>query len=108
MVPQTSYWMYDNEKPIGYGRIRHILNDTLAKTSGHIGYAVRKTERNKGYGNKLLSLLLEECKTLNIVTVQIGANADNIASNKTIIKNGGKLFRTSKGKHFYNISLDKP
>ena len=107
MVPQTSYWIYDNEKPIGYGRIRHILNDTLAKTSGHIGYAIRKTERNKGYGNKLLSLLLEECKTLNIETVQIGANADNFASNKIIVKNGGKLFRTSKEKHFYHIALDK-
>ena len=107
MVPQTSYWMYDDEKPVGYGRIRHTLNDTLTQTSGHIGYAIRKTERNKGYGNKLLSLLLEECKTLNIETVQIGANADNFASNKIIIKNGGELFRTSDEKRFYHIKLDK-
>ena len=103
MVPQTSYWLYDDNKPVGYGRIRHYLNDKLAETSGHIGYAIRRTERNKGYGNKILSLLLEECKKLGIEKVQIGANTDNIASNKIILKHGGELIRTSNNKNFYHI-----
>lgn len=105
MVPQTSYWLYDDEKPIGYGRIRHHLNDNLAKTSGHIGYAIRLSERRKGYGTQILSLLLDECKRLNIHKVQIGANSDNIASNRIIIKNSGVLFRTTENKNFYYIEL---
>lgn len=105
MVPQTSYWLYDNDKLIGYGRVRHSLNDNLAKTSGHIGYAIRQTERKKGYGTKILSLLLEECKKLNIKQVQIGANPKNIASNKIIVKNGGILFRSAENKNFYHVNL---
>lgn len=60
MVPQTSFWMYDNDEPIGYGRIRHYLNENLEKTSGHIGYAIRKSKRGQGYGNKILKLLIEK------------------------------------------------
>ena len=105
MVPQTSYWLYDGEQPIGYGRIRHYLNDNLAETSGHIGYAIRRKERAKGYGNKLLSLLLEECKILGIGTVQIGANTNNIPSNKIILNHGGNLIRVSNDKNFYQIDI---
>jgi len=105
MVPQTSYWLYDNHKPIGYGRVRHYLNENLAETSGHIGYAIRQTERKKSYGSLILPLLLEECKKLSIKKVQIGANADNIASNKLIVKNGGILFRSTEKKNFYHIVL---
>lgn len=106
MVPQTSYWLYDDDKPIGYGRIRHYLNDNLEKSGGHIGYAIRSTERGKGYGNTILTLLLEECKTLNIGTVQIGANVDNIPSNRIILNHNGVLFRCSDGKNFYHINLN--
>ena len=105
MVPQTSYWLYDNEKPIGYGRVRHYLNDALQKTSGHIGYAIRRSERGQGYGNLILSLLLDECKKLGIEDVQISANTDNIPSNRVIIKNGGRLIRTESNKNFYIVRL---
>ena len=105
MVPQTSYWLYDDDKPVGYGRIRHCLNENLSQTGGHIGYAIRSSERGKGYGNTILTLLLEECKKLNIEKVQIGANVDNIPSNKIILKHNGILFRCSDNKNFYNIDL---
>lgn len=105
MVPQTSYWLYDDEKIVGYGRLRHYLNDNLEKTSGHIGYAIRKSERGKGYGNIILTLLLEECKKLNIEKVQIGANVENTASNKIIINHNGRLIRCENNKNFYSICL---
>ncbi len=103
MVPQTSFWMFENDEPIGYGRIRHSLNETLEKTGGHIGYAIRKSRRGQGYGNKLLQLLISECKGLGITQIQISANADNVASNKVILRNGGVLFRKSDGKNFYYV-----
>lgn len=105
MVPQSSFWLYDDEKPIGYGRLRHCLNDHLAGTSGHIGYAIRRTERGKGYGEKLLALLLDECRKLKLQEVQIGANAANTASNRIIVKSGGVLLRCENGKNFYRVAL---
>ena len=107
MVPQTSYWLYDDDRPIGYGRLRHCLNDKLRETSGHIGYAVRRTERGKGYGTRLLALLLEECRKREITEVQIGANKDNSASNRVIQKNGGILIRTAENKNFYHILITR-
>jgi len=63
------------------------------------------SERGKGYGNKILSLLLDECKKIGIMKVQIGANLNNIASNKIIVKNDGILFKTSESKNFYYVEL---
>lgn len=104
MVPQTSFWMYDDEEPIGYRRIRHFLNERLAETGGHIGYAVRKSKRGQGYGNTILKLLIEECAALKITKIQISASKENILSNKVILRNGGVFFRESNGKNFYYIS----
>lgn len=36
MVPQT-FWLYDGNEPIGYGRIRHYLNDNLKIQVGILG-----------------------------------------------------------------------
>lgn len=105
MVPQSSYWLMNDDLPIGYGRIRHSLNDNLYETSGHIGYAIRKTERGKGYGNQILKLLLDECAYLGISEIQIAANAENILSNKVILSNNGILFRQCNGKNFYHICI---
>lgn len=105
MVPQSTYWLFDDGTPVGYGRIRHYLNDSLAETSGHIGYAIAKSQRGKGYGNAILALLKDEAKKLGIAQLQIGAKSDNERSNKVIIANGGILFREKNGKNFYHINL---
>lgn len=82
--------------------MRHRLNDKLAQTGGHIGYAVRSSERKKDYGNKLLALLLVEYEKIGLNKVQIGAN---IASNKIILNHGGVLIRSSNSKNFYHIDI---
>ena len=63
-VGQTNYWLVDDEKGyfIGEVGIRHKLNDALLKRGGHIGYGIRYSEWNKGYGTKMLELALEKAK----------------------------------------------
>jgi predicted acetyltransferase len=107
MVPQTTYWLYCDEKPVGCGRIRHYLNENLKKDGGHIGYAITSSCRGNGYGNKILELLLVECKKMQIGEIQIGANKDNERSNKIIRRNGGVLFRETETKNQYIINLQK-
>lgn len=104
MMPQSSYWLFDGRHPVGYGRLRHRLNDSLRETSGHIGYAIRSSERGRGYGRELLRLLVAECDRLGIDPVQVGANADNARSNRVILANGGVLIDTRNGKNFYHIT----
>ena len=80
-----------DDKILGTVNIRHSLDGIYSKHGGHIGYSIRPTERNKGYGTILLSLALEFCKTLGIKKVLLTCNKDNFASKKVILKNNGKF-----------------
>ena len=92
-VPGSVFFLYDEERDrfLGAVNIRHYLNEELLKSGGHIGDGIRPSERRKGYGTKMIALALEECKKLGIKKVLMTCDKDNIASAKTIIKNGGVL-----------------
>lgn len=107
MVPQSSYWLYYGDVPVGYGRLRHRLNAALAAHSGHIGYAIARPYRGRGYGNAILELLLREAAHLGLDWVQIGANADNARSNAVIRHSGGVLLRQDGGKNFYRVGIER-
>lgn len=64
------------------------MNDALLQRGGHIGYGVRYSEWNRGYGTKMLALALEKAKELHISSVLITCNDDNIASARVMEKNG--------------------
>lgn len=93
LVPATTYIAIstDDERLIGMIDIRHRLNEYLLSYGGHIGYSVRRPERKKGYATEMLKLALKECERLGITKVLLTCDKDNIASAKTIIKNGGIL-----------------
>jgi len=92
-VPATLYLCIrtSDNRLIGMLQIRHKLNENLLKHSGHIGDGIRPSERNKGYGTKMIRLALIKVKELGIDRVLMTCDKDNIASAKTIIKNGGVL-----------------
>ena len=86
-----SYLLIEDDEIIGIGRIRTNLetNEYFNKYSGHIGYTIAPSKRNQGYGTKLLHLLLEKCKEINIEEVMIVCQVDNIGSQKVIENNLG-------------------
>ena len=92
-VPDSVFFLLDidTNRLIGAVNIRHYLNDYLLKYAGHIGDGIRPSERNKGYGTKMIALALAECKKLSISKVLMVCDKDNVASAKTIINNGGVL-----------------
>ena len=89
-VGEDKYWLVDDEKQyfIGEIAIRHRLNDALAQRGGHIGYGVRYSEWNRGYGTKMLALALEKAKGMRISPVLITCNDDNLASARVMEKYG--------------------
>ncbi|HMF29906.1 MAG TPA: GNAT family N-acetyltransferase [Candidatus Lokiarchaeia archaeon] len=92
LVPATTYWLARNDgKILGATNIRHYLNEFLERTGGHIGMGIRPSERRKGYGTELLRMALKITRDMGITSVLVTCDKDNIASARTIQKNGGVL-----------------
>ena len=91
-VPSTYLWMVEGSEFIGEINIRHALTDSLKKFGGHIGYGIRYSMWNKGYGTLMLSLALKYAEEeLGLNKVLLTCNDDNIGSYRVIEKNGGVL-----------------
>ena len=89
-VPTTTFWMVRNGTEIlGVSSLRHHLVPILKIEGGHIGYAIRPSERRKGYGTRLLALMLDEARALGLCRVLVTCDTDNIGSARIIQKNGG-------------------
>lgn len=90
-VPQTTFWLIDNDEFIGRVSIRHYLSEWLKVEGGHIGYDIRPSKRKQGYGTKILELALQEAQKLGISKALVTCDVTNIGSNKIIQANGGIL-----------------
>ena len=91
-VPMTTFWMVRADRVIlGESRVRHYLTPMLEVEGGHIGYAIRPSERRKGYGTLILAQTLERARHLNLQRVFITCDTANVASARIIEKSGGIL-----------------
>jgi predicted acetyltransferase len=90
-VPATERWLIDNETYIGRLSIRHRLSEELQVIGGHIGYQIRPSMRNNGYGKKILALGLVEAEKIGLSKVLLTCDVNNIQSKKIIEQNGGIL-----------------
>jgi predicted acetyltransferase len=94
-VPETMLWWVEGDRFIGSASIRHALNDLLAQWGGHVGYAVRPSERGKGHATAILAGALDHCRAeLAFDRVLLTVNAANAASIRVIEKNGGVRTKT--------------
>lgn len=91
MVPETVFWLIDSGEYIGRISIRHWLNEYLHTYGGHIGYEIRPSKRQRGYGKQVLRLGLQEAGRLGLEKVLVICSTGNIGSKKIIEGNGGIL-----------------
>ncbi len=104
-IPKTNtYWVMDNEKPIGYATLKHTVD--MTKPGGHFGCCLKKEYQNKGIGSivaaKLSQIAYEE---LGIEEVVYTSKNENLQSQKSVEKMGGTLIGIHDGYHFYTINI---
>lgn len=91
-VPESFFWMVEGDRFLAQITFRHRLTPGLERFGGHIGYAVRHSEWNKGIGTEMLRQLLVFLREQETVDrVLITCNDENIGSARVIEKNGGVL-----------------
>lgn len=91
-VPETFYYLWDDDTLIGEYRIRHYLTDALKAGAGHIGYSIQKNYRGKGYGTKGLALTLDLArKIVPEDEIYLRVLKTNIPSYKAICHNGAYI-----------------
>lgn len=97
-IKEIYYFAIEDDKIIGHGSIRlnPEINKNVLIESGHIMYGVVPSKRKKGYGTKILKLLLEEARKYNLSEVIITCDENNIGSNKIILNNNGELLEKVK------------
>lgn len=80
---------------VGILNFRRRLNQYLSLYDGHIGYAVRPSERRKGYAAAMLRLALETAKERGYREVMLTCSPENEASRRTILSCGGVYRHTN-------------
>lgn len=103
-VAQSTYWLYVDGGPVGFGKVRHRLTEKLLQEVGTIGYAVRPSERGRGYGTLLLKLLLEKAWALGADRVLVTIREENLPSLRVALGNGGTVEKTENGRHYVWIA----
>ena len=94
-LPGCERWIWDGDF---CGRINlRFMEGTEALpafVSGHIGYAVVPWKRRRGYATEALRLMLPLARAEGLSGVEITCDADNEASRRVIVANGGVLLGT--------------
>lgn len=107
-VPDTYYFLWEDQQIIGLFRIRHYLNDFLKNGPGHIGYGVLPEYRNKGYASKGLSLAIEICKELlpkYEKYIYMSCDLSNIGSLKVMLNNQAYIDHKDDKSYFTRIRI---
>ena len=82
-----------------------MVKDLKDYPYGHIGYSIRPTERNKGYGKIQLYQALKELEKNNIEQCQMNCESNNIGSKKIIKSLEGIFEKNIDTEEYYLINV---
>jgi len=83
-------WIVEADSVLGGIALRHGFNDFVS-WAGHIGYGIRPSARRRGLATWALGRMLDEARLLGLERVLVVCEAGNLASAKTVERQGGVL-----------------
>jgi len=88
-VRKNFYLCYEEERLVGVFSLKFELTEFLLNYGGHIGYAIRPSDRKRGLATQMLEQGLQLAKEFGFERILCVCDSDNYASEKVILKNGG-------------------
>ena len=108
-IAYTTYVLYVDDVPVGYGRVRHTSSEYLENVigAGNLGYGISKEYRGKRYGDILFKELLKKCKEFGYKEIKLFPLKSNEATVKIMLKNCGEIIGSFKEeKHIILIPIN--
>jgi predicted acetyltransferase len=101
------YWITEgtgpDEEVVGFLALRHSLTAWLLEEGGHIGFSVRASRRGRGHASAALGLAVRRAAGLGLDRVLLTCEEANLASARTIERNGGRYEDSRNGRRRYWI-----
>lgn len=105
-VPDTYFFLWNDNKIVGLFKIRHYLNDFLKKGAGHIGYEILPEYRGKGFAKQGLILAIEKCKVIiREEEIYLSVHKNNPASLKVQLECGAFIVSETDEEYLTRIKL---
>lgn len=106
-VCQWTFWLYDNNKPVGYGKLRGRVTEQSRKFGGNMGLAIDPAHRGKGYGTELFRLLIQKAKEMHLPELYSTVEKFNYPSKAVHEKNGGIMIDENEERWFFRFPIGK-
>ena len=92
-------WITEDDRLLGGIALRHQDTD-IVRRFGHIGYGIRPSARGRGVATwALAQTVTTAARDFGLDQVLLVCEADNVASAKTIERNGGVLEKIEETEH---------
>ena len=105
-VPETDFFLWDDDKIVGLFRVRHYLNDFLRDGAGHIGYGIKKEFRGRGYATEGLRMAIEKARDIiHEDEIYMSVRKDNPASLRAQEKNGAYIHHEDELEYYTRIKF---
>lgn len=105
-VPETFYFLWDDNNIVGLFKLRHYLTGFLRNGVGHIGYGIHKDYRGKGYATKGLGLAIEKAKdVIKENEIYLSVHIDNPVSLKVQLNNNAYIHHSDEIEYYTRIII---
>ena len=79
-VPSVTWWIIKDGRIVAVGNLRPKLSDRLREYGGHLGLAIRPSDRGKGWSKPIALLMMGKAREFGIEELLLTCEADNPAS----------------------------
>ena len=106
MVPETYFFLWDDNNIVGLFKIRHYLNDILKISGGNLSYGILKEFRNKGYATAGLKLAIKKCREIiREDDILMSLHKDNYYSLKVMLNCGAYVCGETEYEYLTKIKI---